>query len=401
MDLKSGLPFSLIKNGLVVSYPKLEDNKITQVVIIGGGISGALMAYHLIKKNISCIVLDARSIGLGSTCASTSLLQYEIDMPLYKLAKNIGVRDAVRSYQLCQQALEKLFMIAEDIKFTGIQKKESLYYAAFKKDIPGLQLEYAMRKKKGFRVKYYDSEALYAQTGIRAPAGIISADAGQTDAYLFTHALHQYNIRKGVEVFDRAPACRIEQKNQGIEVRTENGCCIKAKQIVYATGYESVNYIKEKIGNLYSTYAIVSEELTLERPFWKKEMLIWNTANPYLYLRTTEEGRILIGGRDENFYSPAKRDKLIPKKTKQLTKDFQKLFPHIRFIPEFSWAGTFISTKDGLPFIDAYKALPNSYFALGFGGNGITFSLVAAEIIADILTGKNNPDRFLFSFDRH
>ena len=95
-----------------------------------------------------------------------------------------------------------------------------------------------------------------------------------------------------------------------------------------------------------------------------------------------------------------KRDKLIAAKTKKLTTDFQKIFPHINFIPEFSWTGTFGSTKDGLPFIGPYKKLPNSYFALGFGGNGITFSLIAAEIIASLLNGKKNPDAAIFSFER-
>ncbi len=72
----------------------------------------------------------------------------------------------------------------------------------------------------------------------------------------------------------------------------------------------------------------------------------------------------------------------------------------ISFIPEFSWTGTFGATKDGLPYIGSYKKLKNSYFALGFGGNGITFSLVAAEIILGELLGKKNPNASLFSFTR-
>ena len=181
---------------------------------------------------------------------------------------------------------------------------------------------------------------------------------------------------------------------------TENGCHIKAKKIIYATGYESINYIKEPIVKLKSTYAIVSEPLSTQKPFWKNDMLIWNTADPYLYIRSTGDNRIFVGGRDENFYSPKKRDVLLGVKTRWLTKDFNKLFPAINFIPEFSWTGTFGSTKDGLPYIGAYKKLKNSYFALGFGGNGITFSLIAAEIILDELLGKKNPDAALFSFLR-
>ena len=99
-----------------------------------------------------------------------------------------------------------------------------------------------------------------------------------------------------------------------------------------------------------------------------------------------------------NFFSHIKRDRLIPQKTKQLQKDFKKMFPAIPFKTEFSWAGTFGSTKDGLPYIGGYKNLPNGLFALGFGGNGITFSQVAGEIIASIIKGRKNKDAELFFF---
>ncbi len=129
-------------------------------------------------------------------------------------------------------------------------------------------------------------------------------------------------------------------------------------------------------------------------------MLLWNTADPYLYMRTTPDNRILVGGRDEDFYSPRRRDKLIAVKTKKLTSDFNKVFPAINFIPEFSWTGIFGSTKDGLPFIGPYKKLPNSYFTPGFGGNGITFSLIAAEMIVNLVMDKKNRNAAIFSFDR-
>src|SRR5690349_20991031 len=104
MNLSSGLPYFLVKRGLPFDYPQLEESINTDVVIIGGGISGALMAYHLINAGVECVVVDGRTIGLGSTSASTSLLQYEIDVPLVELEKKIGKTDAQRAFQLCDQA---------------------------------------------------------------------------------------------------------------------------------------------------------------------------------------------------------------------------------------------------------------------------------------------------------
>ncbi len=400
MNLKAGYPFSLIKNGLVADYPKLEKNIQTDVVIMGGGISGALAAHYLLQKNITCVIVDARSIGLGSSCASTSLLQYEIDTPLYKLSALIGEKNAARSYWLCKEAIDKLVLLADKIGFMDIQKKKSLYFAAAKKDVANLKKEFSARKKQGFTVRYLEDKEVFKNSGIHAPAAILSRDAGQTNAYMFTHALHRYNSKKGLEVYDRTTIRTIKHDTKGVNLVTENGYKIKARKLIYATGYEVVKYIDKPIVKLHSTYATISEALSLERPYWKDEMLLWNTADPYLYMRTTPDNRILIGGRDEDFYSPKRRDELIGAKTRKLSNDFQKAFPHINFIPEFSWTGTFGSTKDGLPFIGPYKKLPNSYFALGFGGNGITFSLIAAEMIAQLISGKKNVDANIFSFDR-
>jgi glycine/D-amino acid oxidase-like deaminating enzyme len=400
MDLKSGYPFSLIKNGLVANYPKLEKNIQTDVLIMGGGISGALTAHYLLQNNIPCVIVDARSIGLGSTCASTSLLQYEIDTPLYKLSGLIGEKAAVQAYRLCREAIGKLGVVAAKIGFSDFQKKKSLYFAAAKKDILHLKKEYIARKREGFNVQYMEGDTVFKKTGIEAPAAILSADAAQTDAYMFTHSLHQFNIRKGLEVYERTTISNIKHGRRGVVLHTANGYSIKAGKLIYANGYEAMTYIDKSIVQLRSTYVIISEMLNLERPYWKNDMLLWNTADPYLYIRTTPDKRIMVGGRDANFYSPRKRDALIGAKAKKLTHDFRNIFPHINFIPEFSWTGTFGFTKDGLPFIGPYKKLSNSFFALGFGGNGITFSLVAAEIIPDLIKGKKNTNANIFSFDR-
>jgi glycine/D-amino acid oxidase-like deaminating enzyme len=94
MILRAGYPYSLVKNGLPVDYPKLEKDARTDVLVMGGGISGALAAHYLVSEGIDCILVDGRTIGLGSTCASTSLLQYEIDTPLHQLIAMVGKEPA-------------------------------------------------------------------------------------------------------------------------------------------------------------------------------------------------------------------------------------------------------------------------------------------------------------------
>ena len=400
MKLISGYPFGLIKNGLPYQYPSLEADAKADVVIMGGGISGALTAYYLINAGVDCLLVDRRSIGLGSTCASTSLLQYEIDVSLSELSGMIGEQNAVTAYKLCEAAIGKIAAIEKATGSIAFEEKNSLYYAAAKSDRKFLKEEYAIRKANGFEVAYLERKDIKANYGFDAPAAILSATAGQTDAYALTHAILQYCIKKGMLVYDRTQLETIKHETGRVVMKTARGNSIIAGKLVYANGYESVQYIDKKIVDLQHTYAIVSEQLTESTPLWKDDLLIWNTADPYLYMRTTKDKRIIVGGRDEKFRNPVRRDKLIEKKSAELARDFHKLFPGIPFEAEFKWTGTFGSTKDGLPFIGPYAKKPNSLFALGFGGNGITFSLIAAEIIRDIITKNEQPHRALFSFER-
>lgn len=399
MDLVDGYPFWIMKDGLPNSFPRLSKNIDTDVVIIGAGISGALVRYYLVNAGIKCVTVDSRTIGLGSSCASTSLLQYEIDTPLSELTDLVGVKNAEKSYQLCNYAIEELGKICKKLKYDEFEFKKSLYYAAYKKDIPFLKREFEARKKAGFDVSYLDESQIKKEFGFESPGAILSNHGAQTNAYGLANKLLEYKNDKDFEIFDRTKITDIKHNKDGVNLKSESGFTLKAKKLIYATGYEVINFIDKDIVDLKATYAVISEQYQ-QKNFWKDDVLLWNTADPYLYLRTTPDGRILIGGRDEDFYKPEKREKLLPKKTKQLVADFNKLFPEVEFKPEFSWTGTFGATKDGLPYIGEYKKLPNSYFALGFGGNGITFSLIAAEIIRDLLLGKQNKNAEIFSFER-
>jgi glycine/D-amino acid oxidase-like deaminating enzyme len=400
MNLTTGYPYWLVNSGLQNTYPKLEQTIKTDVVIIGGGISGALTAYYLINAGIKCVLVDARTVGLGSTCASTSLLQYELDKPLCELSDQIGFPAAALAYNLCSKAIDDLEEISKKIKFSQFEKRNSLFYAAYKKDVAMLQKEYDFRKKAGFKVELLDENEILNQYKFSSPMAILSEQGATTDAYLLTHALLADSTKNGLSIYDRTPIAKIEYRKKGVKLNTKNGNIITANKIINASGYEIKEFIEKKIVKLNSTYAFASEHIQSKVPVWKEKTLLWNTADPYLYMRLTKDNRVIIGGRDEEFYSPARRDKLIKQKTQLLTKDFSKLFPGIELIPEFSWTGTFGSTNDALPYIGTYNKTPHTYYALGFGGNGITFSVIAAEIICDMITGKSNTHASLFSFDR-
>lgn len=401
MDLKSNEPFWMIKNGIFNSYPSLHEDKSCEVLVIGGGITGSLIAHQCIKDGKKTILIDKREIAHGSSSATTSMLQYEIDVPLYELSEKIGEKAAVMCYKACSDAIDQLQQVCKEIKSrAGFKKKESLYFAAFKKDVHGLKQEFEAREKAGFEVKWLTAEDIENQFEIpNSFGGILSQQGGSVDAFQLVHEILAYNVKKGLEVFDKTEMTSTRTYKGKNIISLKSGAKITADKVVYCIGYESTNLIKEKFVDLLSTYAIVSEvDEKLTKIY--KDILLWNTADPYLYMRTTDDHRMLIGGEDEEFYNPEKRDEMLTKKAKILEQKFHKNFPKFTFREDFAWAGTFGSTKDGLPYIGTHKDFKNSYFVLGFGGNGITFSVTGMEMVSDWLHNKHHLLEKYFAFGR-
>ena len=401
MDLKSNEPFWLVKNGILNSYPSLKETVECEVLVIGGGITGSLIAHQMVKDGYETVLIDRREIGNGSTSATTSMLQYEIDVPLYELIDQIGEEGAVKAYKACSQSIEDLDKITQELNSeAGFERKESLYYASKKKDVSWLKKEFEARKNAGFNVKWIEKEEILERYEFENTfGGILSSQGASVDAFHLAHELLAFNSKKGLRVYDKTEMDSVEVKKGFNLVTTKTGQKIKAQKIIYAIGYESAHLIKEKFVDLKSTFAMVSEidEKGSEK---LNNTLFWNTSDPYLYMRTTSDGRVLIGGGDEDFRDPEKRDAMIDKKEKEILRDLKDLLPNYHFYTDFTWAGTFGETKDGLPYISEHKDFPNSYFVLGFGGNGITFSVTGMEMASAFMKNKNHPLTEYFKFGR-
>lgn len=401
MDLKSNEPFWLLKNGLVASYPSLKSDEECDVLIIGGGITGSLIAHQMIKDGYRTILIDKREICNGSTSATTSMLQYEIDVPLSDLIQKVGEKGAVRSYRACSDAIDTIEKLSAKIKSdAGFKRKKSLYFASRKSDVSWLKDECKVRKIAGFKVKWLKPEEILEQYGFdKTYGGILSDQGASIDAFKFAHELFKLNIKKGLKIFDKTEMKSVDYHKGYNLVSTADGYTIKTKKIIYCVGYESKSLIKENFVDLKSTYAIVSE---IDKTKFKNitDTLVWNTDKPYMYMRTTDDGRLLIGGGDEDFYDAGKRDALLNKKEKEILKVLKKIKPDYKFYTDFVWAGTFGETKDGLPYIGEHQNFKNSYFVLGFGGNGITFSVTGMEMASLFMKNKKHPLSRYFKFNR-
>ncbi|MEQ1627865.1 MAG: FAD-dependent oxidoreductase [Nitrospira sp.] len=400
MDLRSGHPFWLLKNGLLSDYPSLKHDECCEVAVIGGGITGALVAHGLVQEGVETVLVDTRDIGAGSTAASTALLQYEIDTELHELIGSVGEVHAVRSYRLGLEAIDRVERLCGELgDECGFERKSSLYLASRKSDVSKLRKECETRKAFGFHVEYLDAKKIGSRASFAAPGAILSYGNAQVDPFRLTHRLIQAARQQGLRVYDRCKVSKVEPSGGGVVLHTKPGFLIRGRRVVFATGYESQRYLKQNVGSLKSTFALVSEPLD-HFDGWPDRALIWETARPYFYLRTTPDDRAIIGGEDVPYATAHKSEQLIARKTRTLQRRFSAMFPRLDIEVSYTWAGTFGETKDGLAYIGRTREFPHAYFALGYGGNGITFSVIAAKIITDLHLGRPSPDADIFRFDR-
>ena len=380
-------------------FPRLNEKLQTQVLLVGAGISGALIAWSLIEAGLQVAMIDRHQPGTGSSAASTGLLQYEIDTPLYELIERRGEADAVTAYQLGVRAIDYLGTVSSLLpRVAGFSRRDSLYLASEPYDVEALRMEYQARKRHGFRVEYLERSILSGISSINAEGAIYSLDDAQLDPLKFTLGLLELSVAHGLKLYGESAVEHIDHRDESVTVFAGGGE-ITCEHLIYTTGYDSHPFLDRSVGALHSSY-VVSSRPVEGFSGWPAGALIWETARLYFYARQSGDGRIIIGGEDTDYADDHQTQALIEEKEKLLCQRFSELFPRINFEPEMSWAGTFGESEDGLAYIG--KADPGSreYFCLGYGGNGITFSAIAAELLRDLILDRPNPAARIFSFQR-
>jgi len=400
MNLQSGTyywPTTIISPP---SYPTLSEDVTCDVLVIGGGTSGAQCAYYLADRKLDVLVVEKGTIGHGSTATNTALIQYSGEKMFTDLIHSFGEEYITRHLYLCRQAINQI----EDAQTNcttpfDFTRRNSLNFASYAEDVERLKKEALFLKKYGFPLELFSEEEIGHLFPFKKRAAIYSYDDGELNPFKFTHSLLEYSTKKGARICENTEVNGMDfQKNQ-VQVRTKTGHIIHAKKVIIAAGYEGIDIKKEKNTVFVSTYTVTTKPVQdLSR--WYDRSLIWETARPYIFMRTTADDRVIIGGLDETTFYPEVRDSKLINKRDRLIDEFNKLFPSIHVEPDYYSAAFYGGTHDGLPIIGEYPDYPNCHFLFGFGDNGTVYSMILAKLIADKLTSQPHPDFELYEPSR-
>ncbi|MBO9128457.1 FAD-dependent oxidoreductase [Bacillus sp. 165] len=385
MNLKSGKLFwpQTIE---APSFPMLEEDIMCDVLIIGGGETGAHIAYMLSQTGMDVVVVDKRKAAHGSTSANTGLLQFSNDKTLTSFIHSFGEEKGVRFYQLCYEALNTLDEIVPSLNIDPyFIRRGSLYFASEENDVNMLKKEYEILKKHGFPVEFFTQTDIEKRYPFSKPAALYTKGDAEVNPVRLSLALLDKALERGIRIYAHTEIVGHAYNREEIHFFTNNKRRITAKKAIIATGYEAQTHKADKNAVLTSSYAIVTNPIP-HFEGWFEQSLIWETARPYLYCRTYVDGRIIMGGLDEFTILDEYRDKHILHKRDLLLAELKKMFPKYNLQAEYYWGATFGSTHDGMPLLTEYPDMPNCYFALGYGGNGTVYSMIFAEIFKELFT---------------
>ena len=363
------------------------------VAICGAGVMGAMLAERLTDAGLSVALLDRRPPGCGSTAASTALVLWESDLPLTHLARNVGEDEAVRRWRKVHLAATSLWQRFEDKGIPADHApRPSLYIDGDLLDSDGLQAETELRLRHGFPSSYLEAQATAERFGIAPRAAIVSSDSFEANPLQLTRALLEIARKRGATLTYPVNVLRVSHDTDTVSLVSDQGT-VRARNAILAAGYERPSLFLPAAFSLRSSYAIATSPGTA--PLWRESAMIWESSASYLYARVDSEGRVIAGGGDESFGDGEQRDRVIPEKTQTIAADLSELVG-APVEPQERWAAIFGNSPDGLPAIGRAANAERLWLASGFGGNGITFAALAAELLTAELTGSADPDLACF-----
>ena len=400
------------KNAEETTYPKLPSDLKTEVVIVGGGTTGALTAHYLMKQGVDCVLVDKNRIAMNATCASTAILQYEIDRDLTHLSALIGEQQAQQAFLFDYQAVMEISQIVKEINSScDFSFKPCFYYTQDPKKVDYMSDECKKRQAIGIHCELFTAENDKEKFSFNFEAGIFSHyGAAIIDPVRFTRDLIAYHHEKGLKVFEQTNIVNYDLSSREVILTTDQGLTITANKLIVCTGYDAVEWFKSEkpFYTVTRSFTIVSKPVE-DFTGWKEACIIRDDQDPYTYVRPTADNCILIGGEDiemdhldNEIANMGDRHPLALQQYHQLLKRARQMFPQIENIKTDCWFhGVFIDTEDGLPFIGKHPDYPGAYFNLGYGSNGILYALIGAKLISQDYIGKNPKELELYRFNRY
>ena len=385
-------------------YPRHRGELQTQVVIVGGGLTGCACAASFASAGVDIILVDEDRIGARATAASAGLLRQDLDASFQESASLHGLRTARHVWQSFRRAA---LDFGAAIRRLGIRAdlspQDLLYLTRDGVDATRrLQREYQARKDAGIEATWLNARAVTAETGVIA-GGAIRTKGDVLDPYRACVGLAAAASIRGARLHERTHDKRIRAGRKAVQVVTAGGS-ISAEAVILATGSlpDDLRALRRHFTPSVS-YAVVTESMpaAVRRETGKRTAGLRDTASPPHVLRWLKDDRALFSGGRAPVAAARVREKAVVPQVNELMYELTTLYPAISGLqPEWGWDFIHYTSADGLPVVGPHRNFPRHLFALGHGRHGTAVAWLAARVLLRAYLGEPAKGDESFGFAR-
>lgn len=411
MNISQGNLFWNENVDIIKKYPYVSKDRLCDVLVIGGGITGALTAYMQAKQGAKVIVVDKNILGYGATLATDGILMRRIDITDNKCLKQLEQKTIDKCNELCSEGIDDIINIINEISNDEDCKKyidklgfKELDLMCYSEKIMSKIPMYKMFEKMGKqdkRIEYLEEDPVVnLRTGMVIPNG-----GAFLNPYLLTQLIFIYLSKKdNIEIYENSYIDKIHPIDDKVECITNNRFKIHSKCAIITTGIHALKYMQNIEVTLNKIFTIVTESISgLE--VMDTNIIAKDIASSNALVTFANDKRVVLSGELCKENDKDNIDKYMKSfadgKYKKLYLQLNKLI-NIPVAPKISncFYGMYIETKDMLPIIDELESLPNVYCNVGGGRNGIVFSMIGANMLKNISKKYHVKDMYLFRENR-
>lgn len=362
-------------------YPSLTKDIEVDVAIVGAGITGLSVAYHLIKAGKSVAVLEAFEVGRGTTGSSTGNLYIPVDERLFSIGTKHNeetMRRVAHSRKMAIDFIEQCIgEYAIDCEFQRVP-----WYLFTTPD--------SQNDSKTVKNEFQAALAAGLTVADTPPAGFpFEVDAitnlpgqAQFNALLYVQHLSAALAREGCLIFENSPVRRVTD-GEPCEVQTDSGT-VKAKKVAMATHTPKGIYAVHTAMESYREYALavrLKGELPAPGAYWHLDSGSHHSIRPY---KSPSGNYLLVLGQAHKVGSKSNNTENF-----KILEDYLARYFDIEKV-EYRWAAQNYKPADNLPYVGTSPMQDNVYIATGFAADGLVYGTLAGMIISDQILGIAN-----------
>jgi glycine/D-amino acid oxidase-like deaminating enzyme len=388
----------------VPSYPRHKGPLQSEVVVVGGGLTGCAAAYAFAAAGIEVTLVEADRIGGGATSSVAGWISEDPGVSFIEVEKLIGLRAARHAFQAWRRAALDFATLLRRLEVQCyLEPRPSLTVALTSEQGARLRKEHKARVEAGLETPALTGRVVGSEVALPAAFALRGREGATLDPYRACLGLARAAAERGAQVFERSPMTRITFNRKTADVHTDGGK-IRTRRVVVATSMPSGVF--QSLARHFwfrARYLALTDTVPakVRRNLGKRETVVRDAAEPPHVIRWLDDERLLVQGADSQAPAARLKEKVVVQRTMQLMYELSVQYPDISGIqPAYGWSVDYARTAEGLPYIGPHRNFPHQLFAFGDSSHSVTSAYLASRIMLRYHLGETDSSDQAFEFTR-